>query len=317
MSISRTPRARDWWLPLAALAVLVYVPLLLTDPGQVVADTKSYLYLDPGRLLSRAVSMWDPHVGLGTVPHQQIGYLWPAGPWYWVFEQLGIPDWVAQRLWLGTIMVGAGGGVLFLGRTWRWRPTSATAAAFLYALSPFVLTLAARISVLLLPFAGLPWLLALTVRALHSKGWRHPALFGLTVVTVGSVNATSVLLVGLVPVLWILYSAFGSRDVSTSRAATTTAKIGVVTLAVNLWWISGLSVQATDGIDVLRYTETAKVVADASVSHEVLRGLGYWFFYGGDRLGPWIEPSVDYTQRLWLLGLTYACLLYTSDAADE
>lgn len=306
MSVPRTPRARDWWLPLAVLAVLVYVPLLLTDPGQVVADTKSYLYLDPGRLLSRAVSMWDPHVGLGTVPHQQIGYLWPAGPWYWAFEQLGVPDWVAQRLWLGTIMVGAGGGVLYLGRTWRWRPTSATAAAFLYALSPFVLTLAARISVLLLPFAGLPWLLALTVRALHSKGWRHPALFGLTVATIGSVNATSVLLVGLVPVLWILYSAFGSRDVSTSRAATTAAKIGAVTLAVNLWWISGLSVQATDGIEVLRYTETAKVVADASVSHEVLRGLGYWFFYGGDRLGPWIEPSVDYTQRLWLLGLTYA-----------
>jgi arabinofuranan 3-O-arabinosyltransferase len=306
VSVPRTPRARDWWLPLAVLAVLVYVPLLLTDPGQVVADTKSYLYLDPGRLLSRAVSMWDPHVGLGTVPHQQIGYLWPAGPWYWFFEQLGVPDWVAQRLWLGTIMVSAGGGVLFLGRTWRWRPTSATAAAFLYALSPFVLTLAARISVLLLPFAGLPWLLALTVRALHSKGWRHPALFGLTVATVGSVNATSIVLVGLVPVGWILYSAFGSRDVSTSRATTTAAKIGAVTIAVNLWWISGLSVQATDGIDVLRYTETAQVVADASVSHEVLRGLGYWFFYGGDRLGPWIEPSVDYTQRLWLLGLTYA-----------
>ncbi|MFP5577220.1 MAG: alpha-(1-_3)-arabinofuranosyltransferase family protein [Acidimicrobiia bacterium] len=306
MSVPRAPRARDWWLPLAVLAVLVYVPLLLTDPGQVVADTKSYLYLDPGRLLARAVSMWDPHVGLGTVPHQQIGYLWPAGPWYWVFEQLGAPDWVAQRLWLGTIMVAAGGGVLFLGRTWRWRPTSATAAAFLYALSPFVLTLAARISVLLLPFAGLPWLLALTVRALHTKGWRYPALFGLTVATVGSVNATSILLVGLVPVLWILYSAFGSRDVTTSRATTTTAKIGAVTIAVNLWWISGLSVQATDGIEVLRYTETAEVVANASVSHEVLRGLGYWFFYGGDRLGPWIEPSVDYTQRLWLLGLTYA-----------
>jgi arabinofuranan 3-O-arabinosyltransferase len=306
VSVTRTPRAQDWWLPLGVLAVLVYVPLLLTDPGQVVADTKSYLYLDPGRLLARAVSMWDPHVGLGTVPHQQIGYLWPAGPWYWLFEQLGVPDWVAQRLWLGTIMVAAGGGVLFLGRTWRWRPTSATAAAFLYALSPFVLTLAARISVLLLPFAGLPWLLALTVRALHSKGWRHPALFGLTVATVGSVNATSILLVGLVPVLWILYSAFGSRDVSTSRATTTTAKIGAVTVAVNLWWIGGLSVQATDGIEVLRYTETAEVVANASVSHEVLRGLGYWFFYGGDRLGPWIEPSVDYTQRLWLLALTYA-----------
>ncbi|HEU5085352.1 MAG TPA: alpha-(1-_3)-arabinofuranosyltransferase family protein [Acidimicrobiales bacterium] len=305
MSTPRTPRARDWWLPLLVLAVLVYVPLLLTEAGAVVADTKSYLYLDPGRLLSRAVSMWDPHVGLGTVPHQQIGYLWPAGPWYWAFEQLGAPDWVAQRLWLGTIMVGAGGGVLFLGRTWRWRPTAATAAAFAYALSPFVLTLAARISVILLPFAGLPWLLALTVRALHTRGWRYPALFGLVVATVGSVNATSILLVGLVPVLWIAYSTFGSHDVTRSRAATTTAKIGAVTIAVNLWWIGGLSVQATDGIEVLRYTETAEVVANASVAPEVLRGLGYWFFYGDDRLGPWIEPSVDYTQRLWLIALTY------------
>jgi len=141
VSTPHAARRRDRWLPLGALALLVYVPLLLTDPGKVLADTKTYLYLDPGRLLARAVSMWDPHVGLGTVPHQQIGYLWPAGPWYWVFEQLGAPDWVAQRLWLGTILVAAGAGVLFLGRTWRWRPSATVAAAFLYALTPFTLTL--------------------------------------------------------------------------------------------------------------------------------------------------------------------------------
>ncbi len=46
-------------------------------------------------------------------------------------------------------------------------------------------------------------------------------------------------------------------------------------------------------------------MAAVSVSHEVLRGLGYWFFYGGDRLGPWIEPSIGYTQFLPLIGLTY------------
>ena len=64
----------------------------------------------------------------------------------------------------------------------------------------------------------------------------------------------------------------------------------------------GCRVQGTNGIEILRYTETATTVAAVSVSHEVLRGLGYWFFYGGDRLGPWIEPSVDYTQFLPLLG---------------
>ena len=34
-----------------------------------------------------------------------------------------------------------------------------------------------------------------------------------------------------------------------------------------------------------------------SLPNEVLRGLGYWFFYGRDKLGPWIEASTDYTQR--------------------
>src|SRR6478609_1739473 len=74
------------------LALGVYVPLLLTARGRVVADTKTYLYLDPGRLLAGASSMWDPNVGLGTVTHQTIGYLFPMGPWFWLFQQLGVPD---------------------------------------------------------------------------------------------------------------------------------------------------------------------------------------------------------------------------------
>ena len=62
------------------LALLAYVPFLLSSPGKVVADTKQYLYLDPGRFLSRAVWLWDDHVAAGTVPHQHIGYLFPMGP---------------------------------------------------------------------------------------------------------------------------------------------------------------------------------------------------------------------------------------------
>ena len=56
-------------------AALVYVPLLFTDPRKVEADTKSYLYLDPGRLLTRAVSLWDPKIAMGTLSHQTIGYI--------------------------------------------------------------------------------------------------------------------------------------------------------------------------------------------------------------------------------------------------
>ena len=81
--------------------------------------------------------------------------------------------------------------------------------------------------------------------------------------------------------------------------------MGVLTVPISLWWLAGLWVQGGWGIDVLKYTETAKVVADASTANEVLRGLGYWFFYGGDKLGPWIEPSFTYTQKLVVLAVSY------------
>ena len=159
------------------LGVTSYLPLLLTAPGQVGADTKQYLYLDPGRLLSRAASMWDPNIGAGTVTHQTIGYLFPMGPWYWAFDHLGAPDWVAQRLWLGTLLFGAGTGVLFLLRTLEVRRTGALVAALAYMLTPYTLDFAARLSVLLLPWAGLPWMIALAVRALRRGGWRDRPAF--------------------------------------------------------------------------------------------------------------------------------------------
>src|SRR5438105_13724413 len=107
-------RARRGRLEVCGLALLAYIPFLLSSPGKLSADTKQYLYLDPGRLLSRAAYVWDAHTGGGTVPHQNIGYLFPMGPYYWLMAQLGVPDWVAQRLWLGSISFAAGAGALWL-----------------------------------------------------------------------------------------------------------------------------------------------------------------------------------------------------------
>ena len=288
------------------LAGLAYVPLLLTAAGKVSADTKQYLYLDPARLLARAPSMWDPNVALGTVTHQNIGYLFPAGPFYWLFEQAGVPDWVAQRLWLGSILFGAGVGVLFLLRTLAVRGPGVLVAALVYMLSPYSLQYASRLSVLLLAWAALPWMIAIVARALRDGGWRYPALFAIVVQIAGSVNATALFFVGLAPILWVLHAVWVAREVSVRRAIRTVARIGLLTTLASLWWIVGLAVQSSYGIDVLRYTETVSAVATAGLAGEVTRGLGYWFFYGGDKLGPWIESSIDYTQRRLLIGIGYA-----------
>ena len=366
-SEASVPRSLDRWgsvMRHAILAFGVYVPLLLTARGRVVADTKQYLYLDPTRLLERAPFMWDPNIGLGTVTHQNIGYLFPMGPWFWLFQQIGVPDWVAQRLWLATIMFAAGSGVLFLLRSLGWRSASvadaaatdiaaadsgladsrvadsaatasgarpgasvsdrqaadpgrdsrlvqvmgggALAAAALYMLTPFVLENAARFSVLLLPWAGLPWLLGLTQRALRSGSWRHPALFAIVVTIVGGVNATALILAGIAPLLWVPFAVWVHREVTLRRALGTVARIGVLSFGCSLWWIAGLSAQGGYGLDVLEYSETVQAVARTSMSSEVLRGLGYWFFYGGDKVGPWIEPSHGYIQHLWLLAVGFA-----------
>ena len=80
------------------------------------ADTKLYLYLDPGRLIGDAPWTFDGRQFAGWVPHQVIAYLWPQGPWYWLGETVGLPDWVAHRLWIGTLFLAAGTGVLWLAR---------------------------------------------------------------------------------------------------------------------------------------------------------------------------------------------------------
>ncbi|MBL8775679.1 MAG: DUF3367 domain-containing protein [Acidimicrobiales bacterium] len=306
-------------VPLLVLAAVTYLPLLFTKPGRVGADTKTYLYLDPGRLLHDAPFLWDPGIGLGTVTHQNIGYLWPLGPFYWALDAVGLPDWVAQRLWLGTILFSAGAGVLYLLRSLHWdalpsrRTTGAWAtrrwdlglivAALAYALSPYLLAYAARLSVILLPWAALPWLVALTARSLRHGGWRHPALFALVVLTVGAINATSLILVGLGPLLWVVWAVAFEREVPVRQAVGAVVRIGVLTVVTSLWWVAGLALQGSFGIPILRYTETYQAVAVTSSAPELLRGLGYWFFYGNDKFGQWILPSIGYMS--WGAPLSY------------
>ena len=312
------PKSRSWTRPAlgyVALALAAYLPVLHSDPGKVAADTKQYLYLDPTRLLTRAVYMWDPHIGMGTVTHQNIGYVFPMGPYFWIFQQLRVPDWVAQRLWLGSILFFAAVGVLYLLRDFGIRGPGVVVAAVAYMFTPYSLDYSARISVILLPFAALPWLIALTRKALRDGGWRYPAVFALVVQVIGGVNATALIFAGVGAVLWIAYAWLVDREVDWKRAIAVTLRIGVLTLVTSLWWMAGLEMQGTYGLDILKYTETVRAVATASFPNEILRGLGYWFFYGGDRVGPWIEAASQYTQRPVVLIAGYGLVILSLLAA--
>lgn len=290
---------------LAVLAALAYVPLLLTRPGDVAADTRQAIYVDPAGFLSRSWSLWDDLVHLGTVTHQNVGLTFPMGVWFWLFDAVGAPIWLAQRLWVGCVLFAAGAGVLFLARTWRWAGWGPLVAATAYLLSPYPLQYLNRTSVLVLPFAGLPWLVALTVRAVRTGSWRHPAAVALVTLLVGGGNATALLLVALAPVLWLLW-AWATGETTGRSVLATTGRLALLVGLVQASAVAVLAVQARYGLDVLAYTESLRSVATTTTAPEVLRGLGYWVFYGREAGEPNVAAAPAYLQNPGLLVLSFA-----------
>ena len=262
------------------LAFLAYVPLLLSAPGRVAADTKLYLYLDPGRLISDSIWSWDARQLGGWVPHQNVGYLWPTGPFYAFFDWIGCPDWVAQRLWLGSLLFVAGLGARRLARTLDQPMLVAGLVGVLYQLSPYVLPYISRTSALLLPWSLLPWIVHTVIGYARSGDRRQLGIFGLLILSTGGLNATALLMIAPAPIIFFVHEvrARGRRALVGGLAA-----LGGLSLAVSAWWITGLAVQGKYGAAVLSYSEALPSTAATSTSTEVLRGLGYWLSY--DRNG--------------------------------
>ena len=73
---------------------------------------------------------------------------------------------------------GAALGVLFLLRTLHVRGPGVAVATVVFMLTPYTLDFSSRISVILLPWAGLPWMLALTIRALRAGDGGHVEVRG-------------------------------------------------------------------------------------------------------------------------------------------
>src|SRR5207244_6249664 len=112
--------------------------------------------------------------------------------------------------------------------------------------------------------------------------------------------------------LWLACAVCGSREAPLGRALAATGRIALLTGAVSLWWVAGLWAQGAYGLPILSFTETVETVAKTSLASETLRGLGYWFFYGRDKLGPWIEAGVPYTQDVALIvtGFVLSALMF-------
>ena len=69
--------------------------------------------------------------------------------------------------------------------------------------------------------------------------------------------------------------------------------------------MAGLWAQGSFGLPILQLTETVPTVAQTSTSAEILRSLGYWYFYGRDGLSQWTQAGTIYTQNVLLLAWSF------------
>jgi arabinofuranan 3-O-arabinosyltransferase len=313
----RTP-ARDRLVTLGYV-VLGFTVALWQRPGRATSDTKIDLHVDPLGLLERVASVWTPTTDLGAVHSSQYtGYLWPTGPFYALFDALGLSPWLVHRLWLGAMFALAAWGALKLMDALAGRPRGvghAVAAGF-YMLNPYTTVFSFRTSVILLGYVALPWLLLTAVHGVRavseSPGWRNwrgwwgAAVFALVLTSSGGgINGAVVgwMLVG--PLVLLAYEPL-TRAVAWRDSGVFLVRAGLLSLLASLWWIVPLLIHAGYGVDFLQYTEGPRAIWNTNAVTEVLRLMAYWTsyasigFYGAER--PLFSEEGTMLFNVWVVG---------------
>ena len=101
-----------------------------------------------------------------------MGYLFPMGPWFAGADALGVPVWVAQRIWLGLLLALAAWGVVRLMDE-LYSPERGAAhllAGLLFMLNPYTAIFTSRGTITLLAYAALPWLVLVAHLGLREPG---------------------------------------------------------------------------------------------------------------------------------------------------
>ena len=200
--------ARPRAVPLTLLAG-AYLLAFLQRPGTLVTETKLNLHTDPGRFLGDV---------LGVVLHGGPGACL-GGP----VRRLPVPDGavVRARRRAGVARVAGrppvarrracarGVGRRAAPDALAGRPRGAlhAAAGALFVVNPYVAVYANRISIALLAYAALPWMLLCVHRGLRApRSWAWPAAFALVLTcTGGGVNVAVTAWVLLGPLLLVVY----------------------------------------------------------------------------------------------------------------
>ncbi|MGY1792734.1 alpha-(1-_3)-arabinofuranosyltransferase family protein [Geodermatophilus sp. SYSU D00525] len=247
---------------------------MLQQPGRTTFDTKFDLTADPAAFLGRALHLWSP-VSLGELQNQAYGYLFPQGPWFLGLQALGVPDWLAQRLWSALLLVVAYEGTRRLCRSLGLPGTAATLGGLGYALAPRLLGASGVLSGEVLPQAVLPWAVLPLAAAVAGRisPRRAGLLSGLAVLCMSGVNAT-----GTLAALPVALLVAASRLRRRGGAALLGWWAAGTALAC-AWWFGPLIVLGRYSPPFLDFIETAAATTAPAGWANAVRGAEHWVAY--------------------------------------
>ncbi|MFC0002549.1 alpha-(1-_3)-arabinofuranosyltransferase [Micromonospora siamensis] len=271
-------------------------------PGLVVPDTKVDLNVNPAGWLLRSLHLWDPTGTFGQLQNQAYGYLWPMGPFFLLGSELGLAPWVVQRLWWALLFcVAYLGAARLAGRLGIGTPAGRMIAGVAFALSPRILTQLGWSSVEAWPSAVAPWVLIPLVGLARGTSLRRAvAGSAVAVACAGGVNATAVLAVVPLAMLWL-----ATLHPVRRRVTAVAAWCGAVALATT-WWLVPLLILGRYSPPFLDYIETARNTTSVTDAVTTLRGASYWVAYLGTPFGPTIPAGARLANEPLLVAATLA-----------
>jgi arabinofuranan 3-O-arabinosyltransferase len=299
----------------AAVMLGAALPLIRFG-GWEIDDTNLGLIRAPWQLAHASLGAWNPN-GFGFDQTHSQALLFPVNVTFGLMQSLNVPAGDRTQLWLGLLQVTAGAGMWwFLGgwfdRSSAWNVGVAATAGVGYMLSSFVIVLSTDTTMLLLPYATLPWLLGITLRAAmgRMRPLRAVALLALVLC------ATSAMDLPLLLIDVIATMAFGiavvGQQARRRQAVLLLAGVGLGFAA--LLWTVGPTVwsahvdpsQATANLSA----ESAAMYDAHTSPTEVSRLQGFWALYSGYADRPY-RPYQSYYLRsivgrgigYWLVGL--------------
>jgi arabinofuranan 3-O-arabinosyltransferase len=300
-SPARTPGLLAGWRPRVPgngrlwpiVCCLVLAALAFgSHPGQLLADTKIDLVINPAGFLQRALQLWDPSQ-FGQLQNQAAGYLVPIGPFFLLGKLAAVPAWIIQRLWITAILVAGFTGVVRLCRVLGiGSQASRLVAGLSYALAPIALSLLGYDSAQVLPAAMLPWILTPLVLAVQAgpdasagRRARLAAQSAVAVALCSGVNAAATVAV-LVPA--VIYLLAVPRPAPRWRILAWW--IPAVLLAT-LWWVYPLLLLGRYGVSFLPYTESAQTTTAVTSLFNSLRGTEDWLAQLVSDGQPWLPDG--------------------------